>query len=63
MNKVDEHLLKNCATYAQELGQDYRRLYQLQNENASDDRIREQKAKIRSDKRRLKNTVKQVKHV
>lgn len=52
-----ERWLNDCARYSEELGRDYRRLYQLKEEGAPEPKIREAKAKIKSDKRRLKNII------
>lgn len=49
---------RDCNRYTEELGRDYRRLYQMKQNGASDEAIREQKSRIRADKRRLKNTLK-----
>lgn len=52
-----EKRLQDSNRYSEELGKDYRLLYQMKANGASKEKIREQKAKIKSDKHRLKNTI------
>ena len=52
-----DRYLNDCARYSEELGKDYRRLYQLKEDGAEESKILEAKAKIKSDKRRLKNVI------
>jgi hypothetical protein len=49
--------LSDCQRYSKELRNDYRRLYQSREDGASNQAIREQKAKIKADKSRLKNVL------
>jgi len=49
---------RDCNRYTEELGRDYRRLYQMKQNGASKKEIQDQKNRIRADKRRLKNTLK-----
>jgi len=52
-----DRFLSDCNHYSEELGKDYRRLYQLKEDGATEPQIREAKAKIKADKRRLKNVI------
>jgi len=54
-----DRYFNDCQRYSEELGRDYRRLYSLREEGADKQKIREAKAKIKSDKRRLKNVIHQ----
>lgn len=49
-----------CSQYTEELGKDYRRLYTMKETGASEEQIKEQKARIKADKSRLKNTLKRL---
>lgn len=52
-----EKRMQDCTRYSEELGKDYRLLYQMKEAGADQESIRAQKAKIKSDKRRLKNVI------
>lgn len=50
----------DCGNYSKQLGDDYRRLYQLKESGGSDEEIQAVKNKIKSDKSRLKNTIRRL---
>jgi len=52
-----DRFLDDYNRYSEELGRDYRRLHQLKEMGANKEEIRAAKAKIKSDKRRLKNVI------
>lgn len=53
----DIKYLEDSARYSEQLGCDYRRLYQMKEDGASKEDIKRQKAQIKADKARLKNVV------
>lgn len=54
------HVQHECDEFSERLGQDYRRLYQLEESGAEPEEIAKAKALIESDKAKLKYSVKRL---